>query len=1188
MLYFEPASALQGAWLSMSLTTEEPVFSRCDGIEPEYVRFAQSQSEELTNKISVKELKQTAGNALKASVAIADDAPVGAYDVFFHCDSATVLSGRLTIRQRRAEPKIAILPNEVAAGTIRAKLLILGTNVRFSQSESHVAFEMPDKVTVLEEKVLSSTQMEVTVSVSGSAPAKSMEVAVITGQEVARGRIEVVPLVIPAIAVQPTWIERPGGDGAESTYTLTVQGKNIPFQRPREGGDEDGSPGLDGDAEPLGTTVSFPDNSGLAVTQVKYISPVSLEVEVELDSTTPVGVTPLVVTSADAVAKTSFAVRRPEGAAGLEFYPRAIVRGVGESVVWVRALGFDLSPLVDKAVSKDQVSVGFVNPECFSSRTRCVVHAYEVNPPLGADGSGGSTTMWIRASVTDDYPEDFARLKIRTPAGEVSERIEVAAPDGTQLVADSLQLFQGDVSWMGFTLAGGEFSSADARPFYNRSGVEVLKQQQGMQHLVRVNVAPDAPTGPLEVRIETGGRVHSAVVKVLPDGTDVGVRVVPEQIFYEQREAVLQVELDGMIYDEARTRFTFDDPEVRVVESAKIDDKTVRVKVLSGPGAFSEPLILYVDSVDSYDQPQHAAASLRFVSRTTRIPKVTPESLYRAAGGSHTLEISGFGFAWSENTVVQAVEEIGLELTSVRADSTDPTRLFVDVELAEEGPGGWTGLVLVSDKETMAVALHIVSGADESLTMEVTPQAVKPGAAGLPLSFRLPAQASLPWSLEAAWSGDASAHVGRPQRLNPSEDGSPRAKALLDVSRKTSAPADVPLYLLTNSGAAVGFVSVEETTLGELVEQIPEEVVADPGEKVPLFFRAKTWPAVLETTNGDSAYAPIDLDLVPSSRFGAFSMGRAERVWFMEGEDRWVDATVGESAAITPVLGVRSWDSWGSKESWESRLLEAGSPQILSSSCDIPYLVRGRIDNPFDEIEISLEDAACPFAAVVVARQLVDRAWETPDTWLGLYVGADGSGPSIAKSSGWPAGGADPTVFAGARAEGGVGLVVGAERGTTGSFVVHLRGQNIIREISRDPAFSFIEVELNPREDIEKLSLELLDAETGLVVGTYSFAGKELEAGDGVVVIGAPGTLGREGVDAASAVSVFPDDSPFAVLLRSDGEVVDAVQVGGDGSFGEGAPIALDGPVHMERQGRVDTDDNAFDFVGWSKGSPGR
>jgi hypothetical protein len=132
----------------------------------------------------------------------------------------------------------------------------------------------------------------------------------------------------------------------------------------------------------------------------------------------------------------------------------------------------------------------------------------------------------------------------------------------------------------------------------------------------------------------------------------------------------------------------------------------------------------------------------------------------------------------------------------------------------------------------------------------------------------------------------------------------------------------------------------------------------------------------------------------------------------------------------------------------------------------------------------------------------------------------------------------------------------------------------------------YIELEVEEGTNLDHLTMELVDAETGLVIDSFSFLG-QIIVNDGVVVIGA---ASAPEVDVVHQIAVLPDQGAFALRLFSNGQLIDAIQVGdGQYDFGEGEPIPHkdDVSVFMRVLG-IDTNDNKADFVGRWTGVPGQ
>jgi hypothetical protein len=83
------------------------------------------------------------------------------------------------------------------------------------------------------------------------------------------------------------------------------------------------------------------------------------------------------------------------------------------------------------------------------------------------------------------------------------------------------------------------------------------------------------------------------------------------------------------------------------------------------------------------------------------------------------------------------------------------------------------------------------------------------------------------------------------------------------------------------------------------------------------------------------------------------------------------------------------------------------------------------------------------------------------------------------------------------------------------------------------------------------------------------------------------GGASMTGADLTHAVAELPDSGSFAVRLLQWSEVLDAVQVGGDGTHGEGDPLDRADGTCFFRPGTIDTDGNRDDFLAVWIGAPG-
>jgi hypothetical protein len=150
--------------------------------------------------------------------------------------------------------------------------------------------------------------------------------------------------------------------------------------------------------------------------------------------------------------------------------------------------------------------------------------------------------------------------------------------------------------------------------------------------------------------------------------------------------------------------------------------------------------------------------------------------------------------------------------------------------------------------------------------------------------------------------------------------------------------------------------------------------------------------------------------------------------------------------------------------------------------------------------------------------------------------------------------------------------------------MLNIRKPNLVREVCRAPGASFVELEVEPGQAMDALSVVQLDPDTGAVLAVLSLSGTAPP--DGLVVIG-DGTLPFVDIDDTTGVALFTPGSGFAIALLDGIATVDALQVGGLGSYGEGDSVLNGTEECFERFGGIDTDDNLFDFFAAWEPTPG-
>ena len=216
-----------------------------------------------------------------------------------------------------------------------------------------------------------------------------------------------------------------------------------------------------------------------------------------------------------------------------------------------------------------------------------------------------------------------------------------------------------------------------------------------------------------------------------------------------------------------------------------------------------------------------------------------------------------------------------------------------------------------------------------------------------------------------------------------------------------------------------------------------------------------------------------------------------------------------------------------------------------------------------------------------MARSVADRVWAVPDLRMDLL---DSSDVLLDYSKGWPTDAdADPRIYFDGDSVFRQ-IAVSAEQATAGFYMLNIRRPTLVREVCRVPGESFIELELEPGQAMDTLTVVLLDPDNGAVLAVLPLSGTAPT--DGLVVIG-NGTLPFVDIEDTTGVSLFTPGSGFVIALLDGVLRVDALQVGGLGDYWEGNSLVNGTEVCFARFGGIDTDDNLFDFIAGWEPTPG-
>jgi hypothetical protein len=1146
VLTLDPASALQGTVLVVNISAEGVRFDECGNlVEPaaavESVEFLPpGGAGAAAGGVAVYVVQPISSFVLRVEIAVAMGAEPGDYRVEFRCDDAAPLAGSFRVRERKDDPALVISPSAAAAGTTNLLVEFQVIGGQFVPGSSHIAFGSGSHVTVEEQIYQSATEMAATIDIAAGAPLGPMEVTVTTEGQVARGSFTIEERIYPTIQVFPDVVYRPAAGEPAVQATLTVVGSGVDFVA---------ATAEDTDEDP-GTVVSFPGNPGIAVTSIVVTGADTLLVNILVDALAILGPTPLTVTTGEETAVTDFTVLVTPDTPVLTIHPSDIVRGAEAALFLAQAVNFSFD---------EPLAVAFAAPGC-------QVEGFQVLP-----STGPPQAMAIDARASAGFQGAGNVLVITSGGNEVAVHMTVSEPGLVSLASPNPATFaQGSTGFAVLTFQGtGSFSPLARAEVLTRSGLRIPYQSpavDGTSLTFQLQVAADAPLGPGLLRVTDAGTVYETFVKVTPSGLVPGVSLSPQLVLPGRRSVVLEADSAGLDFTAGPVEVAFDDPALRA-SSIQVDGSGhLSLIVDVAPSGRDDMAVVYFADGNG----SRAAATLRELPSLGGLATAVPGEVQRGVAGDQLVQVAVQGGAFGQ-TVAQMLDGIGVEVKRVTVLS--PTALELALVLEDGGPGGWIGVLLKTGARQVLVPLHIAGG-DESLSLQFSPAELRPGASASPVVATAPAgYAGLDPIFTVAGVGSAGAFASVDEILGPQQ-----ARILLDVSHAFApGPDGLPVLVTATKGAYAGFLAVAPLLTGTASGDLVWQGTLAAGETRLVSVDTGMPPAALLPSVGAPAHADVEAKLIDGQGMIAVAAAPPEPLlWVAGGGGTKVAVTpAGDPGGVASSLALRSFGELAvgltEPDDTPSTALPVGDP------CAAPVLLSGAIGQGLDVDRVELDQAPCELAAVVIARSLAPRPWDTPDCWLERR----GTGNALLdRETGAPR--ADPRLFlAGAAA--GEQLVVGGELGSAGAYLLNLRRAAVIGEICLAADGPFIELAAPPGAALDSLTVELVDGDSGLVVASLSLAGQV--AGDsGAFVIGG---ATMTGADLTHAVAELPDSGVFALRLRQGAEILDALQVGGEGGYGEGDPLDRADGTCFFRPGTIDTDHNRSDFLPVWSGTPG-
>jgi hypothetical protein len=830
-LVLSPGTALQGASLTVLLTAPGVQLSSCQDLSGASVEFRFGDD---PSPIEVTTLETLDTDTLRARLVVSMEALPGDHLVVLHCDELTDLKGMFSVRERIEDAAITLDPQQVKAGSFYFQIDIFSDDIAFSEESTHVVFGDGTRVTVREQAIVDEmSQMFVrvdvdpltppTVDADGDAVGAPMAVAVITGDLVARGVIDILPRDTPWIEVVDDYIELTGTELPAQT-TPTITGTGIAFVEP--------DPEADAGATEDVTVVTFPENPGLHVTSMNVddLDPSVMEISVLAEQGAILGPTPLTVSTGGETVSAAFTVYPPGGGeAFLTLAPAHLPRGVSARTVVAR--GYATVPFTEGDPGADDLH--FDEGGCHVEKLERL----------------SESELAVDVSVDGDYEGDSCTLHVAASEQNLVARLAVVAPDAPVL-SGFTSIAQG-ASYVWIEVASTEIDGVEPVVFDAdtvaiagaRSGVDIWNQLPGPEGatlaIMLKKVADDAPVGEAVLHVLDDGADYHVEYSVIPsEETPSNVLVTPGSVIARRGEVSFGLESvdpsgggsdEAMEFDAgAPPGIGFDDPAIRATSVDVIDSRNAIVNATVLPSVRADTAVMYVTSGE-----EKAAASVRVLTAPQDIVTAMDPEITR--GDEDTIisvEAEVPAGAFQPGTIVGdvfadiGVDGIGVEVLSVVFYAT-LSHVVLELRVASDGPAGWFGVVITDGRRTAVLPLH-VAGETDSLTMTVAPASVggalRPGDVGVVVDALLPDVAPEGCLLPEARGAIAGVFV----RLDALDGHA--ALLTVDVAADVApAPEGIPIAVLTGSGAAVGFAPYVSTDIDEVLsEATPLDVFLDP------------------------------------------------------------------------------------------------------------------------------------------------------------------------------------------------------------------------------------------------------------------------------------------------------------------------------------------------------------------------
>jgi len=1051
----------------------------------------------------------------------AGGAAPGTREASLICNGISTAKGQLLIEPSTPKASITLDPPSGLIGGRDLPVKVQGTNTRFSPGLTHFSFSSSD-VPIDAVTILSTTEALLTVHINADTSPGKTDILAVTGVEVALGEWDLVASEPPCVHLLPNEVAR---GAKQAPLILTAEGMTF----------DEGT-----------TTLTFPQNPGIQVDHWTLEEEKRIGLWVNVGQWASLGPTKMVVTCGDQTVETSLTILPASGEPSLRLVPERIDRQTRKPLIflWGTNTHFDESA----------PTLAFTSAPTGKLVTGDVTVYTETSAALQLTVDPTIEPGWYDITVVTnlDSPEVVV-ASIEVIDSQKPALLNVT-PDHVTQGARNLDLI----------VEGWNTAFSSGSPilgFLPTAGVAVKKVNVlDDTHLtVGVNVHPNAPVGTAHLSVESDAGKLEYPIEIDPVDGGPYMTFDPPILPVGQGVTGSRITISGASFADGGL-VVFGDPTLSAGDLTKDSPEQSSLDVRVSPSAGSSPVAVEAETGTM------RLASIVYVLATPR-PRawVQGSNALKRKGDPYNinLTIQGEGTGFDQSKTVASVSPAsGLEV--IQLSVVSETEAKVTLRVSPTGPEGLTGLLLRTSSEMVSAVVE-VQGVLPFMDLILDPGTVKAGERGVVISVYSPLIPFVEGWTFAAFS-EPGFYAG-----NVDWKSDTRLQVTVDVAA-TAAPEGSTVYLALISGQGVAVGELPVVPLERVDLPLGEPTPATLGQGETLLAFQPDQAGWYEADVRPDQDAGLDYSLFAPDGLSRLDDGGApEPAVFPAnaGSDHFLvlsgppDAGIGFTAEVLPLATAATPE----KEPNDS------TPQSLGDLSTASILKSARIDAP-DDVDAFRFTTDEPAAIEAVARFPMSAPWYGPAVDITLY---DDHGGILDFSRGWPSAfEGDPILWVTPSSLTTYEIRIGTQIGGIGSYLINIRPVVVLwRVCGIGPSEGFLDLFGRPGLDLGDYRIEVVDPVLGEVKATVDLTGQ---------VIGSQGRFRITSSDAVPewdlvdpAASVFP--TPFAVRIMKGTAVIDAVEAGGSGAWGEGETIdAVDAPC-IERWRHLDGNNNRDDFV---------